>query len=235
MEWLDVVLRSALSLIVLFFLTKMLGKKQVSQLSVFDYVIGISMGSIASEMTVNMEASYIDGITAMTIYALIAFSISILTMKKVRLRHFFTGVPVVLIQKGKISARGLKRSLLDINDLLSECRLAGYFDIAELEYAVMEPGGKISFLPKNYAANTKGADLNVNKPEPTLVGNVIIDGRIMDHNIRNLKRTPEWILKKVREKGYKDIEKIMLATLDSNDNVVIYEKDKHMKIEDVLN
>lgn len=235
MGWIDVVLRSMLSLTVLFFLTKMLGKKQVSQLSVFDYVIGISMGSIASEMTVNLEASYIDGITAMAIYALMAYSISLLTMKKVRLRKFFTGSPVVLIQKGKISTEGLRKSLLDINDLLSECRLAGHFDIAEIEFAVMEPGGKVSFLSKNYAANIKGEDIDVDKQEPGLMGNVIIDGRIIDQNIRNMGKTAEWVANKLKKQGVKDLNKIVLATLDQNDKITIYKKDEKMKIEDILN
>lgn len=213
----------------------MLGKKQVSQLSVFDYVIGISMGSIASEMTINLESSYVDGVTAMVIYALIAYMISILTMKKVRLRKFFTGSPVVLIQNGKIIAEGLKKSLLDINDLLSECRIGGYFDIAEIQYAIMEPGGKISFLPKVYATNLKREDIDLKMNEPGLVANVIIDGRFIDKNIRCLGKSSEWIAREIKKQGVENVENIILATLNQDNKLVIYQKNNKIRINDVLN
>jgi uncharacterized membrane protein YcaP (DUF421 family) len=120
MHWLTLIGRSVISLLALFVLTKMLGRKQVSQLSAFDYVIGISMGSIAAEMTINMDTPFFDGLTAMVAYAVIAYIISWLTIKSIRLRHFFTGTPVVLIQDGKIIKKNLRKSLIDINDLMQE-------------------------------------------------------------------------------------------------------------------
>ena len=148
MQWLNIIIRSVASLMALFFLTKLLGRKQVSQLSTFDYVIGISMGSIAAEMTINLESSFLYGLIAMTSYAVVAYIISLLTLKSIILRHFFSGTPLILIQDGKIIKKNLRKSLLDINDLLQECRSSGYFNLDEIAYAVMEACGKISFLPK---------------------------------------------------------------------------------------
>lgn len=107
-----VIIRSIVSLTVLFGVTKLLGKKQVSQLSLFDYVIGISIGNFAAEITMNMETQFINGIVAMTVFGLIAFLVSILTMKSITLRRFFMGTPTILIQEGKILEKNLKKSNL---------------------------------------------------------------------------------------------------------------------------
>ena len=104
MEVLDVIVRSLLSLITLFLVTKMLGKKQVSQLSLFDYVIGISIGNFAAEMSVNLETNYINSTVAVIIFGLVAYLVSIITMKSIHLRRYFMGVPTILIEHGKLSA-----------------------------------------------------------------------------------------------------------------------------------
>ena len=148
-EVLTVIMRSIVSLTVLFAVTKLLGKKQVSQLSLFDYVIGISIGNFAAEITMNMETQFINGIVAMIVFGLIAFSVSIITMKSITLRRFFMGTPTILIQKGKILEKNLKKVKFDVNDLLEECRSNNYFDLKEIEYALMESKGTVSILPKD--------------------------------------------------------------------------------------
>src|SRR5699024_1523843 len=98
----DVVIRSLLSLITIFLITKLLGKKQVSQLSLFDYVIGISIGNFAAEMTINIESQYMNGIAAVLVFGLVAYFVSIVTMKSIVLRRYFMGVPTILIQHGEL-------------------------------------------------------------------------------------------------------------------------------------
>lgn len=111
-EIMTVILRGLVSLITLFLITKLLGKKQVSQLSLFDYVIGISIGNFAAEITINLETSLINGTIAVIEFGLIAYMISILTMKSIKLRRFFMGVPTVLIDKGKLVEKALKKFIL---------------------------------------------------------------------------------------------------------------------------
>ena len=147
-EILDVILRALISLIALFSVTKLLGKKQVSQLSLFDYVIGISIGNFAAEMTTDLDLPYTHGVVAVLIFGLVAYLVSVFTMKSISLRRFFIGTPTVLIQEGKILMKGLKQVKFDVNDLLEECRGNGYFDISQIEYALMEANGKLSILPK---------------------------------------------------------------------------------------
>ncbi len=225
MDWmhiLEVILRSVGSLIALFFLTNMLGKKQVSQLSAFDYVIGISMGSIAAEMTINMDAPFFDGLTAMACYALIAYSISILTIKSIKLRRFFTGVPIILIQNGNLVRKNLRRSLLDLNDLLEEARNCGYFNIGDIAYAIMETTGHISFLPKTENRPVTLKDMKLKDTVAGLYANVILDGNVMEENLKAIKKDKKWLIKEIKKQGYNSPEEILLATVDVNYKVQIY-------------
>lgn len=230
----DVIIRALFSLITLFLVTKMLGKKQVSQLSLFDYVIGISIGNFAAEMTTNIEIQFINGIVAVLLFGFVAYLVSILTMKCIVLRRFFMGTPTVLIEKGKLLEKGLKKVKFDMNDLLEECRGNGYFDINQIEYAIMEANGKISILPKSDYKPLTVADMQLKVPQERLCANVIIDGKIMHKNLENMNKNEKWLLHELKIKGYTKLESILLATLDSNDKVNIYEKNHDEKIKQVL-
>lgn len=233
-EVLDVVMRSLVSLIVLFLVTKMLGKKQVSQLSVFDYVIGISIGNFAAEMTTDLQIPYINGIISVFIFGLVAYLVSYLTMKSIKLRRFFMGTPTMLIQNGKILIDNMRKVKLDINDLLEECRSNGYFDISEIEYALMEANGHISILPKGENLPVTIKDMNLKAQKQGLCANLIIDGKIMNENLNNVRKDENWLKKELKVKGYKELDNILLATLDVNEKLVIYEKNLGLEPFDVL-
>ena len=178
-ELLDVTYRALISLVTLFLITKLLGKKQVSQLSLFDYVIGISIGNFAAEATINLESNWINGVLAVVIFGIVAYLVSILTMKSIIARKFFMGEPTVVIQDGKIVKKSLKKIKFDINDLLEECRNNGVFDIEQINYALMEANGKLSILLKPEHTNITIKDMNLKKEPNGLVANVIIDKKIM--------------------------------------------------------
>ena len=233
-EVLIVMIRSILSLTVLFAMTKLLGKKQVSQLSVFDYVIGISIGNFAAEISINIDTPLIYGIIAMIIFGIIAYTVSIITMKSILLRRFFMGVPTPIIQKGKILEKNLKKVKFDVNDLLEECRSKGYFDISQIEYAIMESKGTISIMPKGEFKPITIKDLNIKPKEQGLTSNVIIDSKIMENNLYNMNKDEKWLLQKLKEKGYKNKDNILLATLDINEKLIIYEKNIREQSIDVL-
>ena len=143
------VLTALSSIIIMFLISKLLGNKQISELNMFDYINGITIGSIASEMAVadNWENVWVAGI-AMTIYGLTGFLLSIFTIKSIKARRFFAGTPLLLIEDGKIYPENIKTAKLDTGDLLTRARNAGYFDISQISYAILENNGKISFLPK---------------------------------------------------------------------------------------
>ena len=221
MEFLHLILSAVLSLVILFLLTKIMGYRQLTQLSFFDYVNGITIGSIAAEMATNLELELWKPALAMVIYALTSIIISKLTIKSIKARRFFIGVPIVLINKGNIIEENLKKVNYDINDLLTDSRAAGYFDMSEIEFAVMENTGKISFLPKPENAPATAKDVNVINESKGLFANVIIDGKIMNEHLKNIGKDEIWLQKEVKKQNL-NINEILLATVDSNDNLTAY-------------
>ena len=233
-ELLDVTVRAISSLVTLFLITKMLGKKQVSQLSLFDYVIGISIGNFAAEMTINLESNELNGIWAVVLFGLFAYLVSYLTMKSIVLRRFFMGTPTVLIQDGKILEKNLKKVKFDINDMMEEIRSSGYFDLSQVEYALMEANGKLSILPKPEYRPITPKDMSIKVNREGLCANVVIDSKIMHNNLKNMNKDLKWLDKKLREKGYTDLSKILLVTLDTNEKITVYERNENIKPKDVL-
>ena len=233
-ELFDVTVRAISSLVTLFLVTKMLGKKQVSQLSLFDYVVGISIGNFAAEMTINLESNELNGIWAVILFGLFAYIISYLTMKSIVLRRFFMSTPTVIIQDGKILEKNLKKVKFDINDMLEEIRGAGYFDLSQVDYAVMEANGKFSILPKPEYRPLTPKDMKIKVQREGLCSNIIIDGKIMHNNLKNINKDEKWLEIALKVKGYSDISKILLATVDINEKIVIYERNYNINSKDVL-
>ena len=145
---LKVIILSLVSETVLFILTKLMGDKQISQLTMFDYIIGITIGSIAAEMATALESDYSEPLTAMIVYALVAVAISILSSKSIKFRRFLYGTSLILLDNGILYKENFKTAKLDINEFLVQCRTSGFFNINDIQTAILESNGKISFLPK---------------------------------------------------------------------------------------
>lgn len=220
----DAVLRAVLSLAVLFCITRVMGKKQISQLTFFDYVVGISIGSLAAEMATNTDVPYWHGVTAIFVYGLIALEIAVLTNKSVKARRFFTGCTFLLIDRGRILEQNLMKVKYDVNDLLSEARNAGYFNIADVEYALLETNGKISFLPKTDRRPATLSDLNIQKPQEGLCANVIIDGKIMQENLKATGLDESWLRRELNRQNTASVSDVILATVDPDRQLSVYPK-----------
>lgn len=216
--------RAIFSLITLFIVTNIIGKKQVSELSLFDYVISISIGNFAAEMTMNLDSQVLNGFIAIVIFGFIATFVSILTMKSIKARRFFIGTPTIIIQDGKFVYRNLKRTKFDINDFLQTCRISGYFDVSNIKYALMEANGKISFLPKEDYAPVINKDMKLNVSKQGLCANVVIDGKILYNNLKLINKDVKWLNNQLKVNGYKDLNDILLVTVDINDKVTIFNK-----------
>ena len=219
---LNVLIKGFMSLIFLFFVIKILGKKQVSQLNIFDYVIGISLGNLAAEMTINSDISVINGFLAMTIYGMCSLFVSFITSKSIIARRFISGIPIVLIERGKISKDNLKKVKLDLNDLMQDAREDGIFDLSKVYYAVMEASGKVTFLLKSEYEPLTGKDMKIEKEENTLSAVLIMDGNIMDNNLKNIKKDKNWLIKKIKANNY-NVSDIFLL-LYNNGVITIYEE-----------
>ena len=223
-NFLNICFRTILVLIILFFITKMMGKKQISELNFFDYVVGITIGSIAADISLDIEKDMLAGIAALFIYGFISYIISFVSIKSILARRFFIGVPTVLVEKGKIIESGLKKSKIDVNDLLMEARENGYFNLDEIDYALMEVNGNISFLPKEKEKPVTKKDMKIKCSNEGLTVNAIIDSKYMVNNMKAINKDKEWLDHELKVNGYDNYDNILLATIDNNYKVTIYEK-----------
>ena len=216
----DVALRAFLSIVVLFILTKLMGNKQISQLNFFDYIIGISIGSIAAEMATTTDKPHHFFVLAMVIYTIITVLITYIARKSIAMRRFFNGTPVPLIENGKIIEKNLVK--------------AG-FDVKDVQYALEETDGRVSIIPRPSARPATCEDLKITDAKPTLPqSDVIIDGKIMTNNLKSVRKSREWLLEelKKRNKNHKDI---LLATSDYDGNLTIMDKEVAAKKYDRYN
>lgn len=223
-DFLNICFRTILVLIILFFITKMMGKKQISELNFFDYVVGITIGSIAADISLDIEKNMIAGIAALFIYGFISYIISFVSIKSILARRFFIGVPTVLVEKGKIIESGLKKSKIDVNDLLMVARENGYFNLDEIDYALMEVNGNISLLPKEKEKPVTKKDMKIKCNNEGLTVNAIIDSKYMANNMKAINKDKEWLDHELKVNGYDNYDNILLATIDNNYKVTIYEK-----------
>ena len=233
-ELLDVSERAILSLVTLFLITKMLGKKQVSQLSLFDYVIGISIGNFAAEMTINLETNELNGILAVVLFGIFAYVISYLSMKSIVLRRFFMGTPTIIIENGKILENNMKKIKLDVNELLEELRASGYFNIGEVEYAVMEVSGDISILPKSEYKPLTPHDMSIETEKSCMECIAIIDGKVMKNNLKEIGKNVYWLKKELKKNNYTDISKILLCTVNNKLKIKVYERNLNVESKNIL-
>ena len=144
------------------------------------------------------------------------------------------GVPTILIEHGKLLVNGMRKVKFDLNDLLEECRINGYFDISEIEYAIMETNGTVSILPKGEYKPIVMKDMKLKAEKQGLCANVIIDGKVMKNNLDNIHKDEEWLIQQLKVKGYQELDNILLVTVDINEKIVVYEKNEGINPTDVL-
>lgn len=205
MENLSTLFTSILSVIALFVLTRLMGYREISQFSMFDYIIGISIGSIAAEMATGIE-NYEKPFIAMIIYALACVLVSILTGKSVGFRKRLLGQPIFLMENGKIYYDKMKKARLDISELLMELRSRGNFNITLIENIILEVNGSFSVSLKN---NNESLNKKIGI-------NLIMDGEIIDKNLELLKMTRNNLILKANNEGIFDLREIMLAVFVEN-------------------
>ena len=202
---------SAIAIVALFVLTRIMGKKQMAQLNFFDYVVGISIGSIASEYAVVRDIHVTEGLTALTVFTLFSVVLSYVGMKSYKGRKILDGVPVILVENGKILEAGLTKTKVNINDLLEECRQKEIFDIAEIEFAIMETSGRLSILPKSQNRPLTPKDMQIPTEYEGLCANVVIDGKVVEENLAAIKLDEKWLNAELAKQGVKGCADILLA------------------------
>ncbi len=221
-DLLYLIVLSVSSVLALFIIAKLLGKRQVAQLEFMDYVIGISIGSIAANMAtdINDKPLYFY-LIAMAIYFLFDFVITILGRKSPKLKHFFKGRPLTIIYDGQIDYKVLKKSKLDVNDILTLARSQGYFNLEDIAFAVFENNGQLSIMPKAQKRPTIAKDLNIKEEDAKLPLYLIIDGIISKSSLNELNKDKQWLFKKLNITQKKQLKNIILAVYDRKTDKIL--------------
>ncbi|MCM1364054.1 MAG: DUF421 domain-containing protein [Faecalibacterium sp.] len=224
MDYLQVFLTTILSVVVLFAITRILGYRQLSEMSLFDYINGITIGSIAAELATCEKNETGTILFSMVIYGIATLLLSFMTDKSMILRRFITGKPIILLDKGKLCYKNFKKARLDINEFLMKCRNNGYFDLSQLDTAILEPNGRVSFIPTSPNKPVTASDIEVQPQQETILADVIIDGKIIESTLNTLGKDKKWLTKTLCDQGITDVSKVFLATCDNTFKITCYEK-----------
>ncbi len=234
MEYLTICYQALFSIIALMILTKFMGYRQVSQFSMFDYINGITIGSIAAEMAIDLEGNFMKPFVAMVVYTIVVILLSKLSQKSIKLRRLINGKAIMIYQNGQIYNENLRKAKMNIDEFLVECRVNGYFDLSQIDSAVLEPNGKISILPvaKDRPATPK--DLGIEPTQEEIFANIIIDGKVMPENLKHIGRDMNWLNQKLDGQNIKKTEDVFLAICDKQDNFYVYPKVNQIVDQDIL-
>ncbi|WP_019241596.1 MULTISPECIES: DUF421 domain-containing protein [Bacillus] len=228
-DWLDVVFRAILFLVVLLIITKILGKKQITQLSFFEYVTGITIGNIGAEVVTGLDQSIPLGILAMVVTAAIPFIAGLISLKSKKFRDLVDGKGTVFIKDGKILEDNLKKEKMTIDEFSEMLRNKDVFDIGEVEYAALEAAGDLSVMLKKEYRPITAKDLHMkvaNEKEPQTV---IMDGKILDEPLATLGRSRHWLKTELDKLGV-TIDNVFLGQVNSYGEVTVDLFDDKIKV-----
>jgi uncharacterized membrane protein YcaP (DUF421 family) len=213
-DWLDVFLRALLFLIILFLVTKLLGKKQLSQLSYFEYVVGITTGSIGAEVITGLERSITVGIIGVVTTAALPFIVGFISLKSKKFRDLVEGKGTIFIKDGKIMEDNLKKERYTTDELLELLRKKDAFQVSDVEFAVLEATGDLSVMLKKENQPLTAKDLNLVVASVKEPQTVIMDGEILDEPLATIGRSRGWLHTELEKLGV-TIENVFLGQINS--------------------
>jgi len=215
-------IRTLLGFIVLLVLTRLLGKKQLSQMTFFTYITGIALGNIAGEMVLSKEINVIAGIVTMSIWAFLTILIERVSLKSAVIRVLFDGEPAIVIKKGIIQSKAMAISKLNMDDLTMLLREKDVFSVRDVDYAILEPNGKLSVLKKQEQESPTKKDLQVPVQERLyLPTELIVDGNIVKRNLTELQLSREWLDEQLNKLGVHSVHDVFFAELQSDGTVYV--------------
>lgn len=216
-----VIIRSFISFFALLLFIRLIGKQQVSQLTFFDYVVGITIGSIASTLSVQINENTTATLAGMGVWALLAILLAYLDMHNVWVRKVVGGEATVVIENGKILEEHLRKIRIPLDELISELRTQGVFNISDVEFAMFEPGGKISIQKKSSKHPVTPEDIRLTTQYQGLPTNLVMDGILLTDALKSLKLSRAWLQHQLDKQNINDIEAISLAQLDTSGNLFV--------------
>ncbi|HEX2925465.1 MAG TPA: DUF421 domain-containing protein [Ruminiclostridium sp.] len=233
-EGLVVFIRSVISFFSLLIFTRILGKEQISQLTFFDYILGITIGSIAASQSTDLSSRSWPHWIGLLTWAALGFLLELITMKWRYVAKYLENEPTIVIMNGKIMEKTMKKMRFRVSDIMELLRNKDVFDITEVDFAIIEPNGQLSVLKKPEYQNLTPKDMHIQKQASGISTELIYDGILIEENLRQLDKDKNWLLNELKKQGITDISEVFLATLDSSGSLYLDLYNDHMtKITDI--
>lgn len=219
-----ILLRSVVTYFLLLFFARLMGRKQISQLTYFDYVLGITIGSIAAEASVDKNINFFQAGFSIIIWSFLTILISEVTLKNIKLRLLIDSEPLLIIDKGKVIYKNMKKARYNIGDLLMQLRVKDIFYITDVELAILEPDGKLSVLKKAEKTAVTADDINIKKPKTGMMIDIILDGNILFTHLPQIKKDENWVTEQLKLRNIQNIEDVVLASIQADEQMYIVTK-----------
>ena len=216
-----VVIRSFISFFVLLVLIRLMGKQQVSQLTFFDYVVGITIGSIASTLSVQLNQNTTATLAGLLVWTALPIMLAFLSLKNVWIRKVVEGEATVVVENGKILERNLAKLRLSTDDLIAQLRTKNVFNLADVEFALLENNGKLSVELKSQKQPLTPGDLQIPTRYAGLPTTLIADGKLLKDALKSLNLSQAWLQHQLEKQQIKDITQVSLAQLDTTGNLYV--------------
>lgn len=217
----EMLIRTTASFFAILFLARLIGKKQLSQLTFFHYITGITIGSIASEISAQAETPFWDGLVSLIWWALLTAGISYISLKSPKLRLLFDDKPVTIIEDGHIILANLKKCRLNLDELGMLLREQNIFDFREVQYAIFETNGQLSVLKYPTYDTASKKDVKASVQDLQLPVEVVAEGKIIYANLYDLGLSDDWLLKKLKRKSKAELSDIDFAQIQSDGSIYI--------------
>lgn len=214
--FLETIIRGTIVYVLALFLIRNIGTKLISQMNFFDFVMGVSMGSIISASVINRESATKSGVTALFLFTSLTIITSYASIKSFTLRKVVDSVPVVLIENGIILDKNMKKVRITINELMMKLREKNAFNLADVEYAIMEVNGQLSVLIKAEKRPLVPYDMDMEVRSGGLLKDIIIDGNIIENNLHLAGVDKKWLENKLKSRKIEDVSEVFYAGIDKN-------------------
>jgi len=221
----DTVIRTLVGFAVLLILTRLAGKKQIGQMTVFTYITGIALGNMAGDMIIHKDVEIMDGVIGMTLWSVLIFLMEYLSLNLPGVRVLLDGEPVLVIKKGVVQAKEFKKMRLNMDDLTMLLREKDAFSIKEVQCAILEPHGELSVVKKAVKQQASKEDLNLQPQEPAyLPGEIITDGKVIARNLREFGKSEEWLRQQLSSQGISSAKDVLYAELEEDGTLFVQKR-----------
>ncbi|GAB6100739.1 DUF421 domain-containing protein [Halanaerocella petrolearia] len=219
----EIILQTVLAFFATLFFARIIGKKQISELTFYDYINGITFGSIAGNMASDIDQRTWQHLIGLSLFAFLTFLLQYISLKSRIARKVIEGEPTILIHKGKILEENMKQTRFNMSDLMSELRQNQIFDIRDVHYAILETDGYLSVLPVANKQPATPEDLGLQPEEDSICSELVIDGQIIKDNLKQHGLTEDWLQEKLREQKIVKLEEVILVIYNPVDKSLYFD------------